>query len=239
MKAALSPQGEPQTPAEPEAGAPGSWELLAAEDLRALAWLHQVERSPEVLRAMFESGFPVTLSLVSPDQAESLAMVEALAAMEGDNGTSASNSADELAADFADIYLTYGMRASPFESIWRDEDHLMLQGPTFAVRDFYRRHGIHVSDWRQMSDDHLCHQLNFVALLLQRGERREAALFMKVHLMTWLPDFAERVAMRAATPFYAALAVLTQASCKACLSRLPIVAVMPPVVPAAAVNQCG
>lgn len=54
------------------------------------------------------------------------------------------SSVDELAADYAAIYLTHALRASPHESVWRDDDHLMLQGPTFAVRAFYRRHGVQV-----------------------------------------------------------------------------------------------
>ena len=237
-----SRQGERLTSGESVSQSPLgiAWTLLAAEDLRALSWLHLEDRSPQVLLALFESGFPDTLSLIPSDQAEALAMAQALVDLKGGEGPIAGGHADELAADFANIYLTHGLRASPYESIWRDEDHLMLQAPTFAVRDFYRRHGMQVSNWRKMSDDHLCHQLDFVALLLQRDERREAALFMKMHLMTWLPEFAERVAMRAATPFYAALAAVTRACCEACQSRLPKVTVLPPVVPAkAAASHCS
>lgn len=233
------PRHAQQRQADIGASVTGDWEQLAAEDLRALAWLHHSERSPQVLHALLESGFPMTLSLVSPNQAEVLAMWQALSDLARAAGMSADSGADDLAADFADIYLTHALRASPCESIWRDDDHLMLQGPTFAVRDFYRRHGQQVVNWRQMPDDHLCHQLDFVAVLLQRGERREAARFMQAHLMTWLPDFAERVAMRAATPFYAALAVLTLACCEACLACLPRVALLPPVLPAGASSPCG
>lgn len=74
------------------------------------------------------------------------------------------------------------------------------------------------------------HELEFVALLLERGDEREAARFLKTHLLAWLPDFARRVAQRAATPFYAALAGLTLAACEACQRRLPSVAALPPVV---------
>ena len=67
------------------------------------------------------------------------------------------------------------------------------------------------------------------ALLLERGEEREAARFLKQHLMAWLPDFAQRVGQRAETPFYAALAALTLAACEQCQRWLPKVAVMPRV----------
>lgn len=225
---------------------PAEWLALAAEDLRALAWLHAEERSPDVLAALFGNGFPETLTLATPDTPAAQAMYAALRALAGDDcdGTPAegalpASSADDLAADYAAIYLTHGLRAAPFESVWRDEDHLMLQGPTFAVRDFYKKHGLQVSNWRERADDHLTHELNFVAHLLRGGEEREAARFLAQHLMQWLPDFAKRVAQRAATPVYAALALLTESCCTACQLRLPHVAVIPQVVAAQAPRSAG
>ena len=222
------------------------WQALAAEDLRALAWLHTQERPPEVLAALYASGFPATLTLVGADAAEAQAMDAALRALassrceEDAPGALPASSADELAADYAAIYLTHALRASPHESVWRDDDHLMLQGPTFAVRAFYRRHGVQVPDWRARADDHISHELDFVALLLERGNEREAARFLKTHLLAWLPDFARRVAQRAATPFYAALAALTLAACEGCQQRLPTVAVLPqPVVEGPRPGGCG
>ena len=227
-----------------------TWQALAAEDLRALAWLHAQEREPTLLLALHASGFPTSLSLLDAADPMVQAMDAALHALAaaptvgaGDVGALPASSADELAADYAAIYLTHALRASPHESVWLDEDHLMLQGPTFAVRDFYRRHGVKVPDWRQRADDHLVHELEFVALLLERGDDREAARFLKAHLLAWLPQFAARVAQRAATPFYAALAGLTLAACESCQRRLPAVAVLPPVkvqgAPAGATGCAG
>ena len=176
--------------------APG-WHRLAAEDLNALAWLHHKEHATDVLLSLRENGFPATLSLVLPEHPSSRARDAALRARAGrGDGSVPASSPDDLAADYAAIYLTYALRASPCESVWLDEDHLVMQGPTFAVREFYKRHGIQVPDWRVMSDDHLTHELQFVALLLERGEEREAARFLKQHLMSWLPNFAQRVGQR-------------------------------------------
>ena len=214
------------------------WPRLAAEDLRALAWLHASERAPQVLAALYANGFPATLTLAAADDPWLRAMDAALKALAGDASCDdeqesvplPASSEDDLAADFAAIYLTHALRASPHESVWRDEDHLMLQEPTFAVRAFYNRHDVQAVDWRQRPDDHLATELEFIALLLERGELKEAARFLKTHLMTWLPQFAARVSQRAATPFYAALAGLTLAACEHCAARLPQVAVLPPVV---------
>jgi TorA maturation chaperone TorD len=209
---------------------PPGWHRLAAEDLNALAWLHQTERAPDVLVSLYTNGFPATLSLVAAQHPACLAMEASLQALAGQgDGSVPPSSADDLAADYAAIYLTHGLRAAPCESVWMDEDHLFMQGPTFAVREFYRRHGIQAPDWRVMTDDHITHELQFVALLLERGEDREAARFLKQHLMTWLPDFALRVGQRAHTPFYAALAALTLTACEQCQNWLPTVAVIPPV----------
>jgi TorA maturation chaperone TorD len=216
--------------------ADSKWLPTAAEDLRALAWLHACERSPQTLAALYANGFPATLTLVTRHDPWLRCMDAALKALAGapcDDEEQASipaSSEDDLAADFAAIYLTHALRASPHESVWRDEDHLMLQQPSFAVRAFYRRHGLQAADWRQRADDHLVTELEFTALLLERGELKEAARFLNTHLMTWLPSFATRVAQRAATPFYAALAGITLTACENCAALLPAATVLPPLV---------
>ncbi len=222
---------------------PAAWPALAAEDLRTLAWLHAKEHPPELLAELYANGFPDTLALVPADAPEVQAMAAALRALassrcEGE-GDLPYTDADQLAADYASIYLTHRLRASPHESVWRDEDHLMLQTPTFSVREFYRRHGVQVPDWRQRADDHLTHELEFVALLLERGQARDAARFLKTHLMSWLPQFAARVVQRADTPFYAALAALTLSACERCLHQLPGVVVLPPLLAQNAAPQPG
>jgi len=121
---------------------------------------------------------------------------------------------DELAADFAAIYLNHSYRASPCESVWIDEEGLAMQDAMFEVRDCYAAYGMGVQDWRKRSDDHLVHELQFVAELLSRGRMDEfatAAGFLDEHLLCWLPAFAGRVAARCQTPFYAGLAMLTAA----------------------------
>jgi len=181
--------------------------LELAQDLRSLAWLHAEERDAVTWLALHRAGFPLGLHLAGGDG--SRAMTEALEALGDARASNPQGLEDRLAADYAAIYLTHALRASPCESVWRDDDHLMLQGPTFAVRDFYRRHGIPPLNWRVMPDDHLVHELCFTAHLLETGEEAAALDFLDRHLLTWLPQFAARVAQRADTPIYAALALLT------------------------------
>lgn len=189
----------------------GDW----AQDLQLLAWLHIEEREPALLQEMAARGFPEGLLIGSC--AQTAAMRGALAALTPEHG-------DDLAADFAAIYLTHAYRASPCESVWRDEDHLAWQGPTFAVRAWYQRYGLSVKDWRALPDDHLAHQLAFVAFLLEQGQTGAAARFLDAHLLTFLPQFCERVAQRAGTAFYRGLAGMTQAIVAALRCQLPDVA---------------
>ena len=184
----------------------------AAQDLTDLAALHDREvdaAALDRLRAALEPGL-LRLRLVNEDGRAALFLFgEALAGLPGviDDAL-----ADALAADYADIYLTYGLRASPNESVWLDEDNLAMQAPMFEVRALYQRHGLQVPNWRQRADDHLVHELQFLAHLLDpdTGDTLgEAAAFLDEHLLLWVPDFSARVAQRCATPFYAGLAAVT------------------------------
>ncbi len=186
-----------------------------AEDLGTLSWLHASEHGAAVWRDMLDAGFPQGLVLLPADDPAMTAMGQALQALAARNQAGDPRLDDELAVDYAAIYLTHALRASPCESVWLDEDHLMWQGPTFAVRAFYSRHGMGVNDWREMPDDHLSHELAFIAALLARGEFGAAHDFLTQHLLAWLPAFAARVAQRAGTQVYAALAVLTAQACLA------------------------
>jgi TorA maturation chaperone TorD len=211
------------------------WQM-AAEDLHALAWLHASERSPAELLALVAHGFPSSLSLVAPSQPEVIDLEEALRQLDSEEATSTPHRcADDLAADYAAIYLNNSLRASPYESVWRDDDQLMMQEPTFLVRAFYARNGMAVPNWRHMPDDHIAHELEFIAQLLERGQPQQAARFLQDHLMQWLPGFAAAVAQRARTRLYAALGTLTLTSCQALQDRLPKVVSLPPLVASPAI----
>jgi TorA maturation chaperone TorD len=198
----------------------------AAGDLRLLALLHDRELDGERILALWQDGYEdfLGLRLVGEAGRRSLALFRA-GLTDIPAGLDPAT-LDALAADFADIYLTHGLSASPCESAWLDEDGLLMQGPMFDLRAWYARHGLAVADWRKRSDDHLVHQLLFVAHLLApeseetAGETdaqaggaglAEVARFLDEHLLLWIDRFAERVSSRCGTRFYAGLALLTAA----------------------------
>lgn len=185
-----------------------------AADLRLLARLHDRELEPEAMRELRRVAFPHSLGL----RVEGVSGTEALAllarAVDSWPDPAPAELVDELAADYAAIYLNHAYQASPYESVWLDEDHLAMQEPMFQIRDWYRRHRLGVADWRKRSEDHLTHQLIFLAHLLESRERdrfQQLARFLDEHLLRWIGRFSDHVAQRAQEPFYAGLALLTAA----------------------------
>jgi TorA maturation chaperone TorD len=188
----------------------------AADDLRLLAALHDRELDAERLMALWQDGYEDFLGLRLVGEPGRRAMALLREGLTDIPVALDAESLDRLAADYADIYLTYGLRASPYESVWLDEESLVMQASMFDVRAWYGRHGLAVPDWRDRSDDHLVHQLQFLAHLLAPDEGEgadlaEVARFLDDHLLLWIDRFAERVAARCQTRFYAGLALLTAA----------------------------
>lgn len=203
--------------AEPEtrAGPLARFRAAAVDDLLALALLHDRELERELILSLWQDCYDDFLGvrLQGRRGREALSLLrQGLTEIPTALGA---ESLDRLAADYADIYLNHGVRASPCESVWLDEDNLIMQEPMFRVRHWYRRHGIAVEDWRKRTDDHLVNELRFLAYLLgsdgSGAAFEEAARFLDEHPLRWIDRFAERVAARCETRFYAGLALLTAA----------------------------
>jgi len=192
---------------------------VIAEDLALLAGVQDRELDLESIELMHELGFPRCLHFTPRGELAGEAFTvleEAMRALRSPD----TEVLDELAADYADIYLNHSIQASPLESVWLDEEGLTMQEPMFQIREWYRRFGMAAENWRVRSDDHLVLQLQFLSRLiggrvngsLSRPERlAEAARFIDEHLLRWIEEFARRVAARCGTPLYAGVAMLTAA----------------------------
>ena len=189
------------------------WRQAAAEDLLTLALFHGAELDEVRLRDLQDSPFPDILQLTmgTQDETRGLAVLHGARAWLHLDGEP--SQCDQLAVDYAAIYLNHSYRASPCESVWLDEDGLSMQEAMFQVRAEYRRHGLSAADWRQCPDDHLVCQLEFIAALLRRAgqveQLAEVADFLDRHLLRWIGAFATRVCAHSETAFYAGLALLT------------------------------
>jgi len=112
------------------------------EDLLLLALLHDRELDRETLLDLWRDGFEdfLGLRLQTPAALQALRLFrQGLSDIptELDKGT-----LDILASEYADIYLNHTLNASPCESVWLDEDGLIMQEPMFQIRDWYRRFGL-------------------------------------------------------------------------------------------------
>lgn len=187
-----------------------------AQDLNTLATLHHAELNDALLGELAAANFPdgIGLRLLGDDGMRAIVLMrQAMAELRAPLAPAVQ---DELAVDYAAIYLTYGYHASPCESVWLDQENLAMQAPMFQVREFYKLFDLVAANWRTRPDDHLVLELLFLAALFRDEHPQalpEAARFLDTHLLRWLPLFGQRVATRCATPFYAGTALLTAAYC--------------------------
>lgn len=194
----------------------GQFCQVVATDLRLLADLHASELTPERMSELRAIGFPELLALSSYDHALTLAMQQLSASIDAWPIPTPDHVVDDLAADFADVYLNGSLHGLPNESVWLDDEELTCQQPMFEVREWYAHHHLAVPNWRKLPDDHLVNELLFIAYLLDKVASdqdsdvlAEIAQFMDEHLLRWLLPFGKRVAARCATPFYGTLALVT------------------------------
>jgi TorA maturation chaperone TorD len=200
--------------------------LAWSEDAATLALLHGRELTPELIAALKAHDFPGNLGMLPRGEKCAQvfgAMREAMAILPDMPDTTFM---DDLAADYASIYLTGALEASPFESFWVSDEHLLCQEAMFELRALYAADGLRVPNWGMRPDDHLVFQLQFLARRLlrttvqsavdtaTRDHWRSLAGFLDHHMLRWLPDFAGRVSVRCDTEFYAALLLLTDVWCE-------------------------
>ena len=191
--------------------------MAICEDLDLLGYLHAREVNKKDFTNLRSTPFANHLGIVltSERALEALKVIDS--ALAGVSETSKTDQADkvleEMACDYAGIYLTHQCGVSPCESPWLDIDHLERQKPMFEVREWYEYYRMKALDWRKRPDDHLATQLVFAAHLLRdpKIELDETAHFLDQHLLKWIGGFAAKVAGRCATPFYAGLSMLTSA----------------------------
>jgi len=191
---------------------------IVAEDLRMLSALHTREPDADLIRVLRDEQFPQGLGLKLTSELGRQACGVVADALKMLPDTPGQKVLDELAADYAGIYLNHRIQASAEESVWIDEENLTYQETMFQVREWYTRYGKSVPNWRIRPDDHLVFELEFIGLLLSaevdRERLRETGRFMDEHLLRWLMDFAERVAARCDTPYFASIAMLTGVYCE-------------------------
>lgn len=200
-------------PMEEEGALMTHFRSAVAEDLRQLASLQEKELTKEVLTELKEMKFPENLGLHLQTLEGKDAFLLLQKALEELPYPLDEALVDDLAADFASIYLNNSYHASPYESVWVSEEGLMRQAPMMQVRGWYQKYDLLAKDWQKRADDYLALQLEFVAHLMALDDKedtlRAVARFLDEHPLRWIKPFATRVINRCATPFYAGVVLFT------------------------------
>ena len=132
--------------------------------------------------------------------------------------------AESLLVDYTRLFVGPGkLLAPPYESAQVDEERLLFQEETLAVRAWYRRYGVELVNLHHEPDDHVGLELAFLAHLAQLALAAQTAgdqlrlaelleaqrAFLAEHPRRWLPGWCAQVVERARTGFYQGAARLT------------------------------
>ena len=142
--------GGPAETEESHADESGVTAAIAA-DLELLAALHDREPTREWLEAARACPIQAQLGLVLESAAGRAALVAFDSAVAALPGELSQQDLDDLAAEYANIYLRFLYRAAPYKSVWIDEDGLQQQAPMFDVNAWYKRHNLVSQDWAKRS----------------------------------------------------------------------------------------
>jgi TorA maturation chaperone TorD len=186
-----------------------------SEDGRGLAFLQDCELTLEVLTQLKETQFPDSLGLRLQSQEGKQAcdlLRKGLAEIAIPVDEAVLN---DLAADFAGIYLNSRYHVTPYESPWCTDEGLMRQAPMIQVRQWYQKYDLLAKEWKKRPDDYIALELELVAHLLGLDEKvetlQDVAQFLDEHLLRWIKPFATEVSLRCTTRFSAGLVGLTAA----------------------------
>lgn len=105
----------------------------------------------------------------------------------------------------------FGMSAYPYSSVFLDDPAALNGESTAKVDEFYRRVGFEPNPiWPLGAADALGAELEFVAWLLDKGDEKNAHLFLRKFLLTWAPACCHAIERNARLEFYSRLASVTR-----------------------------
>jgi TorA maturation chaperone TorD len=168
--------------------------------------LHQV-KDPQFLGVLSDLGIQLTSDFLQKPEEELL---------------------DDLAVEFAGLFLGPGGHISPHESVHHQRDGVesgMLWGEaTVEVKKFIESAGLDYDPEYTGLPDHISVELEFMEALARHEEQAwsedddEEAFrcldmerrFLDEHLSRWVPAFCDKVMAAAELPFYREMAALTK-----------------------------
>lgn len=207
---ALSPPRQGGSPVASGTGTADMDMTGTAGGLRLLAHLHAEEPTPALLETLRNA--PVArgpLALDRDDALQAAALVDEVVSDLPDRITR--RSLAPLAADFTAIHRSGDLRACPTEGPWLDEELRADAAASLARWQAGLEAELRRPPLDRLPGDHIAAELALLAALLERGRMTDAIRFLDRHPLRWVPDFCSRVATRCREPFFAGIAILTNA----------------------------
>jgi TorA maturation chaperone TorD len=136
---------------------------------------------------------------------------------------------DHLHWDYTRMFIGPAkLPAPPWESVYRDADHLHFSKETLDVRNAYRKYNLLPKDFGREPDDHIGLELDFMHKLCEKARERarigdetglaeilkDQKAFLDEHLLKWVPDWTRDVVNSAQTDFYRGMVLLLDAFLK-------------------------
>ncbi|MEA4902767.1 TorD/DmsD family molecular chaperone [Desulfitobacterium sp.] len=106
------------------------------------------------------------------------------------------------------LFETGAVEASPYASVYFEEDGLVLGKEAFSVKQFYVTCGYVMGESKELPD-HLAVELEFCALLARSGQYKELNKFEQRHLNPFLKRVLPRI-INSNRPFYAGVAAILE-----------------------------
>ncbi len=135
---------------------------------------------------------------------------------------------EDLAVEYARLFLGPGKHVSPYESVHHKRDDgqwgQLWGASTAQVKKIIESSGLEYKSEYKGLPDHISVELEFLQQVVQREAqaweedddktallcREHEKKFVDEHLFCWIPDFCERVIKAAELPFYLEMARLTR-----------------------------
>lgn len=177
-----------------------------------LASVFRTEPTPALVGEIRKAAFGGALKAVGVDLIDSL------------SGRSDEDLVEELAVEYARLFLGPGPHTTPYAGIYLGGDGASLWGPeTVWVKRFIEDAGFDYRPDFHGLPDHIAVELEFMqemtsreARALEQGNVAEArpfveteAVFLTRHMARWVPKFCAKTTSQAPLPFYREMAALT------------------------------
>ncbi len=184
-----------------------------------LGRIYRVEADQFLLDRMRLMTFPAACRDKALEEGYRM-MADYIGALEADALT-------ELAADYARVFLGAGLAlpnaAYPYESVYTSQSKIFMQEARDQVAALYRAKGLCIEKMPGTPEDHLAFELEYMACLCcdarqaylsgNQAELRESfaaqMVFLREHLLNWLPSFCADVGKYSETAFYRSAAKIT------------------------------